>query len=684
MNAEVFISYASEDRERILDLVERLRGAGVSVWIDQMGIEGATMWSQEIVEAIDGCKVLILAISQRSTESENVVKELALASERRKKILPVCLDASGIPKSMEYQLAGIQRVEYVEGREEQGLLAMIRSLGKLGVTVSSEASEEAAKAPGFVSHGHSHHGGPGLAKRKGAPWVKIAAGAVGLAVLTGGIFFLGGSSREATPEKPALGQAETNEVEQTRPLAKPVTLDTNRVVVLPFKTIGTSGETADLGYGLVSTLTSKLQPLQNLTVIAKESARKFKDSEQSPREIGQALGAGTIVTGEIQTSSNKVQVNIQLIDANTEDLGWGSTFTKPKDDFLDLQNEIATKLASELKGELDAAEAQQLAQKATNNPEADTEYQKGRREWNKRSREGFANAIKHFERAIELDPNFANPFAGLADTYGLLPSYNLEPALEVMPKAKLNAEKAIELNPNLAEAFASLAWYQLMFEFDRKGAEENFDRAIKLNPNYATAYHWFGLMFNQSLELDRSTVLLRKALELEPTSLIIPSNLALAYRLDGQLELAMETCEIAFKVDPNFPSVVHYYTMCHDDYQDSIKRLKGAMQAYPSIPMTRRALFKVYMNSGEVDLAKDQLIYSLDHFHDNMTTGFAEMYAGLGRYDEAFRWLKKGIESKESAAPFVLVAYQFPDDFKEDPRFIELMKSINHPLFVEK
>ena len=184
------------------------------------------------------------------------------------------------------------------------------------------------------------------------------------------------------------------------------------------------------------------------------------------------------MTGEIQTSSNKVQVNIQLIDANTEDLGWGSTFTKPKDDFLDLQNEIATRLASELKGELDAAEARQLAQKATNNPEAETEYQKGRREWNKRSKEGFANAIKHFERAIELDPNFANPFAGLADTYGLLPSYNLEPALEVMPKAKLNAEKAIELNPNLAEAFASLAWYQLMFEFDRKGAEENFDRAV--------------------------------------------------------------------------------------------------------------------------------------------------------------------------------------------------------------
>ena len=104
----------------------------------------------------------------------------------------------------------------------------------------------------------------------------------------------------------------------SKPLAKPATLDTNRVVVLPFKTIGTSGETADLGYGLVSTLTSKLQPLQNLVVIAKESARKFEDTKLSPKEIGQALGAGTIVTGEIQTSSDKVQVNIQLVNANTE------------------------------------------------------------------------------------------------------------------------------------------------------------------------------------------------------------------------------------------------------------------------------------------------------------------------------------------------------------------------------
>ncbi|SVD48597.1 uncharacterized protein METZ01_LOCUS401451, partial [marine metagenome] len=281
-----------------------------------------------------------------------------------------------------------------------------------------------------------------------------------------------------------LGQTGTNAVEQTKPLAKPVTLDTNRVVVLPFKTIGTSGETADLGYGLVSTLTSKLQPLQNLVVIAKESARKFKDSEQSLREIGQALGAGTIVIGEIQTSGDKIQVNIQLIDANTEALGWGSTFTKTKDEFLDLQNEIATRLASELKGGLAAAEAQQLAQKATENPEAQAEYQAGRREWNKRSKKGFENAIRHFELAIELDPNYANPYVGLADTYALYPNYNFSTPDVAMPKAKEYAQKAIEINPNSAEAYTSMASVLYMYEHEWELADENFKKAIQLNSNY--------------------------------------------------------------------------------------------------------------------------------------------------------------------------------------------------------
>ena len=122
MSEEVFISYGSADRGRIQELVTRLRGAGITVWIDEAGIEGAAMWSEEIVSAINNSKVLILAVSANSTRSKNVVRELALASEDDKTILPVFLEPTEIPESMKYQLAGIQRVEYFEGNEEEARL----------------------------------------------------------------------------------------------------------------------------------------------------------------------------------------------------------------------------------------------------------------------------------------------------------------------------------------------------------------------------------------------------------------------------------------------------------------------------------------------------------------------------------------------------------------------------------
>ncbi|MED5495695.1 MAG: TIR domain-containing protein, partial [Verrucomicrobiota bacterium] len=421
----VFICSASLDGARILDLVTRLDAAGVSVWIDQMSIEGATMWSQEIVDAIRSCKVLILAISENSADSENVVKEVALASEGRKRILPVYLASAEIPESMAYQLAGIQRVEFFVGAEEAGLQSMIRALAKLGVTVSEAASEEAsAGAVNRITHGSVHPVTGAATKREGAAWGKIVAAVAGVAALAVGMFFLGGSGQAPTTETPTLGQAQTNAVEQTKPLVKPVTLDTNRVVVLPFKVIGASKESEDLGYGLVSTLTSKLQPLDNLTVIANESALKFKDSTQSPNEIGQVLRVGTIVTGTIQTGGGKVQISIRSIDSNTEEVGWSGVFDNGVDQFIDLQNQIATELATELKGGLAAAETQQLAQKATSNPAAQEQYLAGRREWNKRSEEGFENAVKHFDKAIELDPDYADPYSGLADTYSLMVFYN--------------------------------------------------------------------------------------------------------------------------------------------------------------------------------------------------------------------------------------------------------------------
>ena len=680
MSADVFISYAAKDRERVAKLVEGLQQAGVSVWIDMAGIEVAAMWSKEIVSAIRECKVLLLSISPQSTESENVVKELALASERKKPIIPIYLEPE-IPETMEYQLAGIQRVEFYEGREEIALQAVIRALAKLGVTVADEASAAAAGVPNIAAHGVSHSSAGQAKVREGAAWVKAAAAVAGMTLIAAGLFFLGGSSNKMTAP---LGQAVTNAVGQTQLLAKPVTLDTNRVVVLPFKTIGTSGETADLGYGLVSTLTSKLQPLQNLVVIAKESARKYEDTKLSPKEIGQVLGAGTIVTGEIQTSSDKIQVNIQLVNANTQALGWGSTFTKTKNEFLDLQNEIATQLASELKGGLDAAEAQQLAQKATENAEAQAEYEAGRREWNKRSKEGFDNAIAHFEKAIELDPNYADPYVGLGDTYGLLPIYNFAAPIDAMPKAKAYAEQAKSINPKLASAYTSIAWVQHNYEYDWAGAEENYRKGIELNPNYATGNHWYGILLTHIGRTDESIQKTKKAVQLDPTSKIIKFSLSVSCWQAGQVDLASKTIEEVLVIDPHFPTALQFkYDKFHANAETAIERLTEALQVYPNQPLLRQTLFEVHWKNGDREAAKDQLIELLDSYHDSfIKTRFAEIYFLMGRTDHAYRWLEKGFESRESTVPGYANDRKFLK-LRKEPRFRELFKKINHPLYVD-
>jgi TolB-like protein/Tfp pilus assembly protein PilF len=678
MSADVFISYAAKDRERVALLVEGLQKAGVSVWIDMDGIEVAAMWSREIVSAIRECKVLLLSISLHSTESENVVKELALASERKKPIIPIYLEPAEIPETMEYQLAGIQRVEFFEGREDSAMRAVIRALSKLGVTVTDEASAAAAGTPNIASHGPSHPTGKAKAKREAGVWLKVAAAVVGLAVLgMAGTFFFGSSTTTA-PMPITVDQAQTNTIALT-------TLDTNRVVVLPFKVIGGAQDSADLGYGLVSTLTSKLQPLQNLVVIAKESARKFEDSKQSPSEIGQALGVGTIVTGEIQTSSDKIQVNIQLINANTEALGWGSTFTKTKDEFLDLQNEIATKLAGELKGGLDAVEAQQLAKKATDNPEAQAEYQAGRREWNIRSKEGFENAIKHFEKAIELDPDYADPYVGFADTYGLMPIYNFADTSEAMPKAKSYAEEAIKLNPNLAEAYTSLAWVMHQYEYNWKEAEANYRRAIELNPNYATGHQWFAIFLSNIGRNNEAIKLIVKASELDPQSMIIKSTAVEIHLPAEQYVQALKYCDKTFEIDPYFSYALWFKhaKINEQNSKENIDHIKEAIRRYPNQPMHRKTLAEVYWNIGDREAAMEQVIELLDRYHDSFRKAhFADLYFVMGKPDHAYRWLQKAIEAKEGNVLFYGVLPNLKK-YQQEPRFRELYKKINHPLYVD-
>ena len=671
MNSQVFVSYASQDRKRVLDLVDRLSAQGVSVWIDKVGIEGAAMWSQEIVSAIRDCKVFILAISKNSAGSENVAKEVALASEGRKRILPVFLEKADIPESMAYQLAGIQRVDFFEDDKDASQQSVIRALKTLGVDVIAGASGNTTTSHHKV--GEINSGNSRTIKKRIFTKGKFALAIAGLTSVVIALLF---SGRIGEVNKGAEAETQNQSFETAQPL------DTNRLVVLPFKTLG-SPDKNDLGYGLVSTLTSKLQPLRSLVVIANESARRFADTELSANEIGKALRVGTIVTGEVQISGEVVQVNIRLIDANTEALSWAGTFKRSFVEFLDLQNEIATQLAFELKGGLDAAEKQQLSQKETEIQEAQKEYQIGRREWNRRNKEGFENAVLHFEKAINLDASYAAPYAGLADTYAMLQIYNFGAPDDVMPKAKEYAERAIEINPRGAEAYVSLAFVLSMYEHNFSLAEKKFETALQINPNYATAYHWYGNFLNHIGRSDEAIEILLKGTQLDPNAMIIKNGLAIAYWCAGERGMALKAVEEQLRFDPYFPPAIltKYTWLLADTTPSAIKYLNEAIEVYPDQPLIRSALFSVHWAAGNRELAKDQLIELHARFPDSLAKArFAELYFMMGREDLAYPWLQKGIEAKEGVVLFTSVIPS-TKKYQKQSRFRELFRDINHPLY---
>ena len=135
MSAEVFVSYSSQDHSQVRKIIDRRRDAGISVWMDEGGIDAATLWSEAIVEAINECKVLIMMVSRHSTDSANVVKEVMLASESSKIILPVYLEPADIPTRLKYQLTGIQHSEAYNLTPDELFDELARGLAKNGVMV---------------------------------------------------------------------------------------------------------------------------------------------------------------------------------------------------------------------------------------------------------------------------------------------------------------------------------------------------------------------------------------------------------------------------------------------------------------------------------------------------------------------------------------------------------------------
>ena len=682
MSAEVFISYAAKDRDRVLGLVKRLRDAGVTVWIDQAGIDVSTMWSQEIVNAIRDCKVMLLSISPHSTESENVVKELALASERKKPIIPVYLEPADIPGTMEYQLAGIQRVEYFADNEDAAFRAMVRSLIKRGVNIDvtkAELEGDDALEASIAAH-------QGQKKRDGKPGGLIAAASVVVVAIAAFFLIPSNTSKlsdsakspaqiKSTQNQPSLGQVQT-----PSDIAKP--LSASKLAILPFKVLGAS-DNEFIAEGMTMELISKLQPVSGLTVIASNSTMKFKDSLLSPIEIGQQLNAGSLLRGTIQQGNEQLKVIVNLVDANSQEVKWSQSFDGSTGDMLKLQSEIAQSVAGELQLVLSPDELAKVTKRATENPEAYQEYLKGRIEWKKRSRQGFAKAIQHFEKAIEFDPNFALAYSGLADIYRVYPYWSVESPKTALPKAQKNAEKARSIDPTLAEPLTTLAALE-QDKYNWTKAHELYVRSITLNKNYSTTWHWHGGSIMRSGHPDLGVEKIEKAFELDPISPVHSGALGLCrlYMDEPQKSIPhfQKAYELSGKENISFiPMIAHAYLRMNEPK----KGLEIINQHFDNVSDHIRALAVTARCEARLGNAKRAYEHHITLLHLAAKgeqyvpeTYIADVFAEFENKERAFYWMHKAIDNRAPDGTMFIYKPIY-NRWKDEPEYRELLKKAN-------
>ena len=547
MRPDVFISYSRENQQDVIKLVEYLRGQGLAVWMDESDIHGATMWTKEIVEAIRASSLFILAISRHSTGSKNVVKELALASEREKIILPIYLEQCDIPETMEYQLAGIQNIALFtldKGKAYEFVHQTIRRLGIGQAQAEDQALVQAEPAPS-AGHGTGvghRHMAPPKAKGGAGKWIGIAAAVV---VLAAAGFFLSQGGDEA-PATPASTPA-------TTATPAPATDGSIRIAVLPFENLSTDDNQTKWADLISQEIIGSLAPMNGVTPIVWSSVNKYRGEQKDIDQITRDLNVQRILDGRVVAQGSQIEVSFNLTDTQTKSFIWNHKESGMQNDFFKLRNAIVAKVTSTLKPNEATKSTTEVV--PTQNIEAYKLYRKARDLWSTRGEAEMKQSIELFKQAIEMDPGFVEAYCGLGDAYAMMIPYGYVPPDQVRETIQLAEDvffKAIKINPNYSGAYPAMGWLECMAKHRYEKALEHFDEALKHNPNNIQALMWKAITCRSIKRSNEAIQLSSRAIELDPNNHVAYMLLSLDYASDSQYENAEKAAKKSVSLKPDY------------------------------------------------------------------------------------------------------------------------------------
>ncbi len=455
------------------------------------------------------------------------------------------------------------------------------------------------------------------------------------------------------------------------------------LAVLPLESLSNDASQDYFADGMTDELITDLGQIGALRVISRTSVMTYKHARKPLPQIARELNVDAVVEGTVLRSGDRVRITAQLIEAASDKHLWAQSYEGDLRDTLELQSKVARAIAGQIQIKLNPQEQAALKNVKPVDPQAYESYLKGRYFWNKRTADGLKVARAYFDQAIEEDPNYAESYSGLADTYALLGDWQFAVMTpkEALPKAKAAAIKAIELDNSLGEAHNSLAFCLDGFDWDLDAGGKEFQRAIELSPSYATAHHWYAWHLTLLGQYDEAMAEMKKAQNLDPLSLIINADFAellvIAHSYDESIEQSRKT----IAMDPNFALAHNQLGQAYLEKKmnaEAVAELQKALELSPGSPTIMANLGRAYVATGKRGEAEKLL----DDLKKRSTpvatycTEIAMIYAALGDKDQAMNWLQTGFDRRFN--PGVLLRPGL-DPLRSDPRFQEMLRRIGLP-----
>ncbi len=450
------------------------------------------------------------------------------------------------------------------------------------------------------------------------------------------------------------------------------------LAVLPFETPSSDPEAEYLGQGIADNLIQSLSRLPGLRVIARSSVSRYKGQPVDPEKIGRELGVQAVLTGAVAQRGDHLEVSAELVDARRNAHLWGERYDRKFADIVSLQQDIARAVSDELRPKRAAPRVPATVQGFTADPAAYRSYLKGRYHWNKRTEADIRKAIAYFQEAIDKDPSYAAAYAGLSDGYFVLGWYEFLPPVETYPRAKAAAERAIEIDAAVAEAHASLAGIAMWYEWNWPVSEREFARTFELNPNYASGRHWHADYLSVHGRHDEAIAESKKALELDPLSLIINTWLGRRYYFARRYDEAARECRKALELDPNFvPAHWQLGSVLVEQVKlrEALNEFETAVRLAGQNPRYLAYLGNARAKAGDAAGARAILeqLASLEAGRRYVSAlDRALVYAGLGENDRALDWIEKAFGDRPSLMPYLKVDPLW-DGLRGSPRFQSLL-----------